>query len=95
MAIYLIIEVTRVKDAAQYQRYAEVARAIIEKHHGEYLIRTRDIQLVTGTTKSERLILVKFPDEQTAKTCFDAVEYCKLTPLREQAVESRAFIVNS
>lgn len=94
MATYLIIEVTRVKDEAQYQRYAQAARAIVKKRHGEYLIRTRDIQLVTGTTKPERLILVKFPDAQTAKTCFDAAEYRALTPMRERAVESGAFLVN-
>lgn len=94
MANYLIIEVTRVKDEAQYQRYAEVARAIIAKHHGEYPIRSRDIKLITGTTKSERFVLVKFPDEQTANARFDAAEYRELTPLREQAVESRAFLVN-
>jgi uncharacterized protein (DUF1330 family) len=91
---YFIVEVTRVKDEAQYQRYVQAARAIIEKHHGEHLIRTRDIKLATGTTKPERLILVKFPDAQTAKTCFDAAEYRALTPMREQAVESRAFLVN-
>ncbi|MCK9245020.1 MAG: DUF1330 domain-containing protein [Candidatus Marinimicrobia bacterium] len=94
MATYLIIEVTRVKDEAQYQRYVQAARAIVKKHHGEYLIRSRDIQLVTGTTKPERLILVKFPDAQTAKTCFDAAEYRTLTPMRERAVESGAFLVN-
>ncbi|MDD5540056.1 MAG: DUF1330 domain-containing protein [Candidatus Marinimicrobia bacterium] len=94
MATYLIIEVTRVKDAAQYQRYVQAARAIVKKRHGEYLIRTRDIQLVTGTTKPSRLILVKFPDAQTAKTCFDAAEYRTLTPMRERAVESGAFLVN-
>ena len=94
MATYLIIEVTRVKDEAQYQRYVQAARAIVKKHHGEYLIRSRDIQLVTGTTKPERLILVKFPDAQTAKTCFYAAEYGTLTPMRERAVESGAFLVN-
>ncbi|MDD5061874.1 MAG: DUF1330 domain-containing protein [Candidatus Marinimicrobia bacterium] len=94
MANYLIIEVTRVKDAAQYQRYEQAARAIVKKRHGEYLIRTRDIQLVTGTTKPSRLILVKFPDEQIAKTCFDAAEYRTLTPMRKRAVESGAFLVN-
>lgn len=94
MATYFIVEVMRVKDETLYQRYAQAARAIIEKHHGEYLIRSRDIKLVTGTTKPERLILVKFPDEQAANACFDTAEYRALTPLREQAVESRAFLLN-
>jgi uncharacterized protein (DUF1330 family) len=94
MATYFLIEVIQVKDEALYKRYAESARAIIEKHHGEYLIRSRDIRIVTGTTKPERLVLVKFPDEQTANACFYTAEYRALTPLREQAVESGAFLVN-
>jgi len=94
MATYFMVEVTRVKDKALYKRYAESAREIIEKHHGEYLIRSRDLKIVTGMTKPERLVLVKFPDEQTANACFNTAEYHALTPLREQAVESRALLIN-
>ncbi len=95
MATYFIIEVMQVKDEALYKRYADAARLIIEKYHGEYIIRSRNVTLVSGTLKPERVLLIQFPNEQAIKDCFASPEYCQITPLREQSVgESRAFIVN-
>ncbi len=94
MATYFIIEVLQMKDESLYKRYADAARLVIEKYQGEYIIRSRNVTLVSGTLKPERVLLIQFPNEQAIKDCFASPEYCQLTPLREQSVESRAFIVN-
>jgi uncharacterized protein (DUF1330 family) len=94
MACYFLVEVFRVKDHAMYKKYADAASLIIEKHQGEYLIRSSNIELVTGTLIPERIILIRFPNEQTLRDCFDSPEYLQLTPLRERSTESRALIIN-
>jgi uncharacterized protein (DUF1330 family) len=94
MATYFIVEVLRVKDEALYKRFAEAARSVNEKYHGEYIIRSSNVTLVSGTLKPERVILIRFPNEKALKDCFDSQEYQQLTPLREQSTESRAFYIN-
>ncbi len=94
MATYFIVEVLQVKDEALYKRYADAAPSIIEKYHGEYIIRSGDVTVVTGTVKPARIILIRFPNEQAIKDCFDSPEYRQITPLRERSTESRAFFVN-
>jgi uncharacterized protein (DUF1330 family) len=94
MATYFVVEVLKVKDEAMYKRYADAARLIVEKHGGEYIIRSNNVTLVSGTQRPERIVLIRFADEQTLKNCFDSQEYCEIAPLRAQSTESRAFIVN-
>jgi len=94
MATYFIVEVLQVKDEVVYKRYADAARLVIEKYHGKYIIRSSNVTLVSGTLRPERIILIRFPDEQALKDCFDSPEYRELAPLRVQSTESRAFIVN-
>ncbi len=94
MATYFIVEVLQVKDEALYKRYADAALPIIEKYHGEYIIRSGDVTVVTGTLKPARIILIRFPNEQAIKECFVSPEYRQISPLRERSTESRAFFVN-
>jgi uncharacterized protein (DUF1330 family) len=94
MATYFMVEVLQIKDEAKYKQYADATGPIVEKHHGEYMIRSRNVTLVSGTGKPERVILIRFPNEQVLKDCFDSPEYREITPLRKQSTESRAFIVN-
>ncbi len=75
-------------------RAGGLPRAIIEKYHGEYIIRSGDVTVVTGTLKPVRIILIRFPNEQAIKECFDSPEYRQISPLRERSTESRAFFVN-
>ena len=94
MATYFVVEVLQVKDEAMYKQYAEAARLVIEKYQGEYIIRSNNVTLVSGTLKPERIILIRFPNEQALQECFDSPEYRELASLRVQSTESRAFIVN-
>jgi uncharacterized protein (DUF1330 family) len=94
MATYFIVEVLQIKDEAMYKRYADAAQPIIEKHQGEYMIRSNDVTLVSGTSKPERVILIRFPNDQALKECFDSAEYREISPLRLQSTESRAFFIH-
>jgi uncharacterized protein (DUF1330 family) len=94
MATYFIIEVLQIKDEAKYKQFAQAAQWVNEKYQGEYLIRSSDVTLVSGTIKPERILVIRFPNEQTLKECFASPEYQELMPLRVQSTESRAFFVN-
>lgn len=95
MAIYFMVEVLHVKDESTYRRYTEAARFIIGQCGGEYIIQSNEVSLVSGALKPERIVLIRFPDEQTMKTCFNSSEYGKITPLRERSVEARAYIIRA
>lgn len=94
MAAYFLIEVLRIKNEAIYKQYAEAARPVLEKHGGEYLIRSNNIAVVSGVSAPKRVVLVRFPDEQAVRNCLGSPEYRQLSPLREQSTESRAVIVS-
>jgi uncharacterized protein (DUF1330 family) len=93
MAVYLLIEVLHVKDEAAYRQYAKAVRPVMEGRGGEYVLRSSDIEAVTGPEKPERIILIHFHDEQDLRDCLVAPEYRALQPLRQQCAETRAFIV--
>ena len=93
MAAYLIVD-TLLSDSALYEQYKSKARPLIEKFGGEYLARggrmdLREIDLWSPS----RLVLVKFPDVETANRCLDSFEYQQILPISKQSARRTAVIL--
>jgi len=93
MSAYLLAEIQHIRDPATYQRYVEAARPIVEKHGGTYLLRSDKVSAISGLSSPERVLLIRFPDQQTLAACFGSKEYKEIAPLREQSTESRALVI--
>ena len=93
MAAYLIVD-TLLSDAALYEQYKLKARALIEKFGGEYLARGGHMTLrETELWSPSRLVLVKFPDVETANRCLDSIEYQQIFAISKKSARRTAVIL--
>ena len=65
-----------VYDPEEFLKYVEISQNIVERFDGSFLIRG-GMQLEKETTGYERTVVVKFPDFNTAKACYESIEYQK------------------
>jgi uncharacterized protein (DUF1330 family) len=93
MAAYLIVD-TILDDADLYELYKVKARPLIEKFGGEYLARGGHMtHRETDLWSPSRLVLVRFPDVETANRCLDSFEYQQILPLSKKSARRTAVIL--
>ncbi len=66
MSTYLIVDIT-VHNPEMFKEYARKAQPFVEKHSGVYLVRGGEVQILEGTWSPQRLVVVEFPDKESAK----------------------------
>ena len=93
MAAYLIVD-TLLNDANLYEQYKVKARPLIEKFGGEYLARGGRMTLrETDLWSPTRLVLVRFPDVETANRCLDSLDYQQILPNSKKSARRTAVIL--
>ena len=86
MPAYVIVE-TNVTDQEQYERYREVAPASIAAHGGRYLVRGGELAVFEGDWNPSRIVVLEFPDLETAKRWYASEEYAEARKHREGAAK--------
>ena len=93
MAAYLIVD-TLLNNADLYEQYKLKARPLIEKFGGEYLARGGRMTLrETDLWSPTRLVLVRFPDVETANRCLDSSEYRQILPISKKSARRTAIVL--
>ena len=82
MSAFLIVD-TEIKDSDKYEEYKKLAKPIAEKYGGTYRVRggemdVRETDLWTPT----RIVIIEFPDMDSARAFVDSDEYAPVKPLR-------------
>jgi uncharacterized protein (DUF1330 family) len=86
MPAYVIVE-TNVTDQEQYERYREEAPASIAAHGGRYLVRGGELAVFEGDWNPSRVVVLEFPDLETARRWYASEEYGEARKLREAAAK--------
>ena len=73
--------------------YIREVKPIVEKHGGEYLVRTNEVIPLSSGWKPDRVIVIRFPSRESLERCFSSEEYRQIKSLREDSVDSHAIIV--
>ena len=84
MPAYVIVE-TNVTDHEQYERYRGAAPASIAAHGGRYLVRGGELAVFEGDWNPTRVVVLEFPDLETAQRWYASEEYAEARKLREGA----------
>jgi uncharacterized protein (DUF1330 family) len=87
MAAYVIVNVD-IRDPERYRAYMREAPRIIQKHGGEYLVRGGQVEVMEGTWKPHRLVLLRFPDVQAARALLSDPEYLPLKAIRHECAQT-------
>ncbi len=92
MPAYLIVE-TDVHDPEQYEQYKAASPGAIAAFGGRFIARGGELAVLEGDWEPSRLVLVEFPDLETAKRFYESEQYRAAIKLREGAARLRMVAV--
>jgi uncharacterized protein (DUF1330 family) len=82
MPAYLIVD-TVIENADEYEKYKALAKPIAEKYGGVYRVRGGAMDVLeTDLWSPTRMVIIEFPDMQSARAFVDSEEYAPVKPIR-------------
>jgi uncharacterized protein (DUF1330 family) len=92
MPAYIIADI-QVTDAAAYEPYRPLAAASIATFGGRFVVRGGRVELLEGQPEPERIVVIEFPDADTARRWYRSEEYQNALKIRQSASRGRVFLV--
>ena len=92
MSAYFIANIL-IKDEALMQKYADELGDMVKRMGGEYLAVDNSPTILEGAWDYSRLVLLRFPDEETLKLWYDSAEYQKVLKFRLDATQCDTIMV--
>lgn len=93
MAAYIIATV-RISDAERFGAYLKAVAGLSETFGGEYLVRGKVAEVFEGAVDpEERVVVVRFPDADAARSYSTSPQYQAGKALREGAGEVEARLI--
>jgi uncharacterized protein (DUF1330 family) len=92
MPAYILAEI-QVTDEAAYEPYRPLASASIARFGGRFLVRGGKADLLEGMPAPERVVVIEFPDADTARRWYDSEEYQAALKIRQAASRGRMILV--
>jgi uncharacterized protein (DUF1330 family) len=92
MTAYMI-SLIDVRDPEQYKEYQKRAGPALAKYGGRFIVRGGKYEVVEGKFDHQRVVVVEFPDVETAKRFYASPEYQEARSYRLPVSEFQAIIV--
>ncbi|RWB75196.1 MAG: DUF1330 domain-containing protein [Mesorhizobium sp.] len=92
MSAYIISDVT-IREREAFEAYRTRAAASIAAHGGRYLVRGGDVETMEGNWQPGPLIVVEFPDIETARRWYRSDEYAAALEVRDAALSRNLILV--
>jgi uncharacterized protein (DUF1330 family) len=73
---------SRINDPVEYKKYTDLVPAIIEKFGGKVLARGGRHQVMEGSDKFHRFVVIEFPTFEQGVACFKSPEYERAAAFR-------------
>jgi uncharacterized protein (DUF1330 family) len=94
MPAYVIVE-TDIHDPEQYAQYQAASPDAVHSGAGRFVVRGGELAVLEGDWDPSRLVILEFPDLETAKRWYDSPEYQDAKRLREGAASLRMVAVQA
>lgn len=91
MSAYLIATID-VHDADAYEEYKQTVPALIEKHGGRYIVRGGAADVVEGEWPNGRIVVLEFPDFESANAFADDPAYVPVAAIRQRTTTSHIWM---
>jgi uncharacterized protein (DUF1330 family) len=92
MPAYVIIE-TDIHDPEQYERYKAASPDAVARGGGRFLARGGELAVLEGDWSPPRIVVLEFPDLETAKRWYDSPGYQEVKRLRDGTASLRMVAV--
>jgi uncharacterized protein (DUF1330 family) len=89
---YVVVE-TDISDPEQYERYKAASPGAVAAGGGRFVARGGDLAVLEGDWHPSRIVILEFPDLETAKRWYESAEYAEARQLREGAANLRMVAV--
>jgi len=89
---YVIADI-QVTDTAAYEPYRPLAAASIARFGGRFIVRGGKVDLLEGEPEPGRIVVIEFPDADTARRWYRSEEYQNALKIRQSASHGRVFLV--
>ncbi len=73
---------SKVNDPVEYKKYADLVPPILAKYGGKALARGGRFQIMEGSEKFQRFVIIEFPTFEQGVACFSCDEYKKAAAFR-------------
>ncbi len=95
MSAFLIVD-TAIENAEAYEEYKRLAKPIAERYGGRYRARGGALDVIeTDLWAPTRIVIIEFPDRESARAFVDSPEYAPVKPLRRNNARCTLFIVDA
>ena len=84
MPAYVIVE-TDIHDPEQYEQYKAASPAAVAGGGGRFVVRGGELAVLEGEWSPSRLVILEFPDLETAKAWYVSENYQEAKKLRDGA----------
>ena len=92
MPAYVVIE-TDIHDPEQYEKYKAVSPGAVAAGGGRFVARGGEAAVLEGDWSPSRIVILEFPDLETAKRFYESEEYRAAIELRKGAAHLRMVAV--
>lgn len=93
MTAYMIAQVD-VKDAEKFEAYRALVPDSLKPFGGEYIVRGGEMVVLEDQQPFDRVVVIKFPDLESAKAWHASEEYAEAKAMRQAAATSRLILVD-
>jgi len=76
---------SKINDPVEYKKYTDQVPEIVSKHGGKVLARGGRYQIMEGTDKYHRFVVIEFPTLEQAVKCHQSPEYQAAAAFRRAA----------
>lgn len=89
---YLLANVD-VKDPQQYEEYKRLSSIAMKAHGAEVCVRGGKVEVLEGDWTPDRVVMLKFPSIEQARTFYNSAEYGAARKAREGIADMRMVLV--
>ena len=89
---YIFANVT-VTNPEQYAEYRKLSTIAVQTHGAEFCVRGGAVEILEGDWTPDRVVILKFPTLEQAKTYYHSVEYTAAIQARQGAAVMRMVVV--
>lgn len=93
MAAYIIAQID-VHNMEQYKAYTLLTPDAINKYGGKFIVRNGDKEMLEGEAVTKRMVVIEFPDMDTARAFYNSEEYTAAKAVREGAAEGSFLLID-
>lgn len=92
MPAYIVSRVS-IDDHTAMAAYMADAPATVKAYGGKYLVRTPDIEVLEGEAEYNRMVVLEFPDKQSALAWYHSDDYRDLREARWRSASAHIVLL--